>query len=257
MGKKCAAVKVFQTGKDKPHLTAEQKRAARRVKELSRIYYQQYPNGLPQDGVGVNYAKYMCRTMAWLPEDRREQWLDKHAPWMDQDTRDYLLKLGPHWYSLYQLGNHLELYDEDRERLQAWSIEAVDVTAEQRRMINREKNTKSQERRRRKAGAKPHAKSLSRTKPWLALNISRADWYRKGYHKGNPSVEQIRHAPLLSLVRMTNLSQTQRSGLGLTPRRHRRRRASRQPLSLSGKRDWLWSESLPLCRASRRVSLSG
>jgi hypothetical protein len=174
-----ACVRRFQTGKDRPRLTRDQKRAARRVKELSRIYYQQFPSGLPRNGQGVAYARYMCRTMAFLPDDRRVQRLERHAAWMNPKTRDYILALGAYWYYDRSLGNHLELHDEDRERCKAWSIEAIDVTEEQRRLINKEKNRQAQERCRRKNGAKPREQSLSRTQPWKAEGISKRTWERR------------------------------------------------------------------------------
>lgn len=174
-------VALLQRDPDKPRLTKEQMQAARRVKELSRIYYDQFPNGLPHNRLGVNYAKYICRTMAFLPNDRRAQWLDRHADWISSETRSYILSLGAHWYDPRSLGNKLELCDEDRERHQAWSIEAIDVTYEERQMINKEKNRQAQEKRRRKLRAKPHSESASRTKPWLAAGFrSRRTWERHG-----------------------------------------------------------------------------
>jgi hypothetical protein len=171
--------KKFQTGKDKPYLTEGQKHAARRVGDLTRIYRDQYPNGLPHNDVGVKYAKYICRTMAFLPKDRRARWLDRYAPWMDAEIRGGILDMGPYWYSARSLGNRLEVDDEDRERLQAWTIEAFDISKERRAVINREKNKASHERRRRKDGAKPREKSLSRTEPWKAEDISRSTWERR------------------------------------------------------------------------------
>ncbi len=101
--------------------------------------------------------------MAFLPNDRRAQWLDRHAAWLNAETRDYILSLGPYWYADRSLGNKLELYNEDRERLETWSIEAIDVSYEERQMINREKNRQAQGKRRRKQGAKPRGESASRT----------------------------------------------------------------------------------------------
>jgi hypothetical protein len=49
-------LRTLQRGKDKPYLTEGQKQAARRVGDLSRIYRDQYPNGLPHNDVGVKYA---------------------------------------------------------------------------------------------------------------------------------------------------------------------------------------------------------
>ena len=182
-------VQFVQRGQDKPRLTTEQKRAARRVRELSRIYYQQYPHGLPHNGLGVKYARYMLRTMAWLPDDRRAQWLDRHAPWIDVDKRADLLRLGAYWYAARSLGEHLELDDETREAAMAWSIEAVDVTCEERKAVNREKDRLRRERHRRKNGAKPHAQSVLHQEPWTLEGVSRRTWYRRRKASGTDSSE--------------------------------------------------------------------
>jgi hypothetical protein len=69
---------LFQRDPDKPRLTVFQQRA---------FYHAQFPKGLPHSGQGVKYAKYICRTMAFLPNDRRAQWLDRHAAWISPETR--------------------------------------------------------------------------------------------------------------------------------------------------------------------------
>jgi hypothetical protein len=116
--------------------------------------------------------------MAFLPDDQRATWLDRHAAWMDAEIRDSILRLGPHWYSSRSLGDHLEVDNDDRERLKVWTVEAYDITKEQREVINREKNRQSHERGRRKAGAKPREQSLERMQPWKLLGMSRAKFYR-------------------------------------------------------------------------------
>jgi hypothetical protein len=178
-----AAPVLRQRDKDKPHLTADQQRAARRSAELSRVYFRQYPHGLPANRLGVKYARYMCRTMAFLPDDRRELWLNKHALWMNADTRARILRLGPYWYSPRSLGQHLELDDDTRDAASAWSIAACNVTEEERAQFRRDKRTAAEALRRRQNGAKPRAEyeaqSLSRTKPWEAEGISRRTWYRR------------------------------------------------------------------------------
>lgn len=179
MSDKRKTLRLFQRGPDKPRLSKDQWKAARRVAELTRIYRSKYPNGLPHNSLGVKCARYMCRTLSFLPNNNREQWLDRYAHWLDGEQRQRILRLGPYWYAARSLGEHLELYDVDREELQTWSIEACDVTEEQRAAINQEKHRKREETRRWKAGAKPRADSLSRTQPWLALNISRRTWERR------------------------------------------------------------------------------
>jgi hypothetical protein len=171
-----------QRGKDKQFLTSEQKRAMGRVAQLTRIYREQYPDGLPHNKLGVKYARYMCRTLAFFDSiEGRERWLDRYAPWINAELHAKLAGLSAYWYWGRSLGQHLELYDEDRERLEAWTIEAVDVTKEQRKTINLEKRKKSWERYRRKQGIKPREQSASRTKPWEAAGFNcRRTWERHG-----------------------------------------------------------------------------
>jgi hypothetical protein len=180
-----------QRGKDKPYRTAEQLKALGRVAQLTRIYKDQYPKGLPHNDLGVKYAKYMLRTLAFFETIKgRERWLDRYVPWIDADRCAAILNMSPHWYSKKSLGQHFELYDEDRERLQAWSIEAVDVDEDQRDAINREKQRKAKERNRRKRNIRPREQYLESVKsqqPWKALKLSRTEYYRRGLHLGTGS----------------------------------------------------------------------
>lgn len=204
-----------QHGPDKPFRTDEQKRAQARVAQLTRIYRNQYPNGLPNNRVGLKYATYMCRTLAFFRDvDHRKGWLDRQAPWLDVAERDRIAGLSAHWYSGRSLGDHLELYDDDRERLQAWTIAAVDVDDEERKKINRRKNRKSHESRRRAAGIEPRAMwlarhAVSRTEPWKALNISKATYYRRGLHTetgmSRPSLTLIKQDRPVSTLAVTQV----------------------------------------------------
>jgi hypothetical protein len=128
----------------------------------------------------------MLRTLAFFePIERREHWLERYTPSMDADIRAAILNLSPHWYSAKSLGQHLELYDDDREHLQAWTIAAVDVDDDQRKAINEEKHRKAQERQRRKNGMQTRDQylvSVKSSEPWKALEMSRAKFYRLGLH---------------------------------------------------------------------------
>ena len=176
------ALKLFER-KPEPHRTSEQWKARRRVAELKRIYQDRFPNGLPHNRLGVKFARYICRTMAFDPVDQRAEWLDRHARWLEPDARYKLLSAGPYWYAATSLAQHLELYDEERERLQVRTIPALDVDDQQRKEINLEKERQATQRRRRQCGVKPReqyeAESLSRTEPWKSDGISRRTWYRR------------------------------------------------------------------------------
>jgi hypothetical protein len=191
----------YQHVREKVFRTPIQWQAQRRAHELHRLYASRYPNGLPHNRLGVRYARYMCRTMAFDPIDRREQWLERHAPWLKgTKERADILSLGPYWYAPTSLAEHLELYDDERDDLDIRTIAAVDVTPEQRKEINREKDKKRKERERRKTGAKPRAQylaaSLSRTQPWKAEGISRSTWERRRRKAGDasPSVSSAHQA---------------------------------------------------------------
>jgi hypothetical protein len=188
------AVKLKQPRPDKQFHTPDQLKAMARVAHLTKIYRDQYPGQLPDNEVGFKYARYMCRTLAFFQSvEHRGKWLERYAPWMDDDDRAELAGMSAYWYSSRSLGQHLELYDEDRERLQAWMVEAVDVTPEQRKAINKDKHRRTQESARRKSGAVPREQYLagaaSRTKPWEMEGFKcRRTWER---HKAK-AVSQVR-----------------------------------------------------------------
>lgn len=116
---------------------------------------------------------------------------------MGAEDRAEIAGLSACWYSSRSLGQHLELYDEDRERLHAWMVEAVDVTPEQRKAINKEKHRKVQERARRKSGVETREQYLTkhtanRTKPWKALGVGRTKYYDLGLHLTEDCRGQVR-----------------------------------------------------------------
>jgi hypothetical protein len=72
----------------------------------------------------------------------------------------------------------------DRDALGITTIGAVDMEANKRIGRRREKNRAAEAAKRRARGVCPRQKyeagSISREKPWEALGISRATWYRHG-----------------------------------------------------------------------------
>jgi hypothetical protein len=66
-----------------------------------------------------------------------------------------------------------------RTALGLTTIGAVDCTAAERKELRRKRHAEAAETRRRERGAKPHAESTERIKPWEAEGISRATWHRR------------------------------------------------------------------------------
>jgi hypothetical protein len=109
-----------------------------------------------------------------------------------------------------KLAAYLSLKYDERQRLRITTIGAVDLNRAERARRRDEKKRLAKERKRRERGAKPRdeyeAASLSRTKPWVAEGISRAQWYRRrsaaktDETSAAPAVLTIGVAPPVSLA---------------------------------------------------------
>ena len=216
-----ARPRLVQRGADAPFRTPDQLKAMARVAHLTRIYADQHPGQLPNNELGIRYVRYMCRTMAYFaPIEERQRWLKRYAPWMTADQRTRIIGMSAYWYSPQSLGQHLEIYDEDRERMKVWTIEAVDVTPEQRERINLEKHRKRQERYRRKRGVTPREQYVASVKgpePWKARNMSRRTYYRRGLHRGTGSVPAFSYLESISHTPSATMSQTEKPVLPILP----------------------------------------
>jgi hypothetical protein len=76
------------------------------------------------------------------------------------------------------LGRFLGLTYVVRKELRITTIGARDVPKRARRELRKRNDRLYQERKRCARGARPHSQSLSRTKPWEAMNMSRRTWER-------------------------------------------------------------------------------
>src|SRR5439155_12289714 len=83
-----------------------------------------------------------------------------------------------------KLGARLGLTEAERQRLGITTIGSIDVPKAERAKRRRSRDRLRRQQELRKQGAKPRAEyeaaSLARTKPWEALGMSRAAWYRAG-----------------------------------------------------------------------------
>src|SRR5262249_38826749 len=65
------------------------------------------------------------------------------------------------------------------QTLRLTTIGSVNVKKGARKELRKRRDRLYQKRRRRQQGARPQSESLSRTKPWEAMNMSRRTWERK------------------------------------------------------------------------------
>ena len=95
-------------------------------------------------------------------------------------------------------GRRMELESLEREAMGIRTMYAIDrspcAEKEDLRYRHQIKNRARMALKRLKDGAAPRAGSLSRTKPWEALGMSRAAWYRRGKPSAEPTAEVIRLA---------------------------------------------------------------
>jgi hypothetical protein len=83
-----------------------------------------------------------------------------------------------------KLGIRLRLTEAERHRLGITTIGSIEVTKEERLKRRQARKRRRKELLRRAQGARQRseyeANSVNRNKPWLALRMSRASWYRAG-----------------------------------------------------------------------------
>lgn len=162
--------------------------AAVRVAEIDRVLADRWGEVLPHDDAGLDDAHVMAHHLARRsgdPASRIGAWLDQRAPWLAPAGRQELIDrvlARPLRWKADTLAKRLGLTAADRDRLLIKTIGAIDETKEQRTERRKLKKRMDAEARRRRAGAKPRtercARSISRTRPWIEMNISRATWYR-------------------------------------------------------------------------------
>jgi hypothetical protein len=131
----------------------------------------------------------MASHLAKRPEAERRipAWLSLWAPWLTAEevadlTTGTISK--PLRWRADKLAWRLRLTEDERRRLRITTIGAIDLTKAQRLARRRLHKRLYKEARRRHEGAKSRteyeANSINRTKPWLALGMSRRSWYRAG-----------------------------------------------------------------------------
>lgn len=162
----------------------------RRLADLQRLILGRW-NGKTPEGCRNLVATIAVAHLVQLGGDPVEnaldwcaKWTDGHAPAEIRRSVKTALrrrsgKGGGYRYKGLTIGQLLDITPDEVQRCQLTSIYAAtdtQVDIDQRR---RERKAAIERQKRRAAGATPHAESARRLKPWEALGISRATYYRQ------------------------------------------------------------------------------
>lgn len=103
----------------------------------------------------------------------------------------------PYFHRADKAAAILGVTDAVRAELKLRTIGSTDVTAQARLERRRLRKNAAKAEKRRLAGAKPRAESLSRTRPWEELNMSRARWYRGRAKARNDAIPVSEFSPAI------------------------------------------------------------
>lgn len=165
-----------------------------RIPELERVFADNYRGRLlPDDDSGRHDVFIMANTLAraWDDTDTSVKaivgWCAVWAPWLRKDDATALAQRAAQKrlkWSADKLGRVLGVTMEQRGRLALRTIGSYEMTKAERMARRQEKKREREEKRRRESGAVSRATyeagSLSRSKPWVVLGVSRRTWYRLG-----------------------------------------------------------------------------
>jgi hypothetical protein len=184
---------AYKSGKTRSWRIEPKKITRIRLRELERIFSSRYGKFLPHNAAGRDalvIAAHHIVHMGPNAEQHIRAWARLWTPWMALKHVVDLARTviaNPVKYKADTLGHRLQLSHEERQRLAITTIGAVGQNAEQRKRLRKHRRRAYDRLRRERKGAKTReeyeAGSLTRTKPWEALGISRRTWYRRGRPK--------------------------------------------------------------------------
>jgi hypothetical protein len=162
--------------------------ASIRVKEIDRHLLDAFGPVLPDDDAGRDDVMIVLSHIAYKKAKDREwlmgDWIDRRAPWLrGQERPDFISKAmaNPMLYRADTLAAALGLLYVDRQRLAITTIGAIDVPAEERQELRKERDKNRKRRARRKAGSvsREEYESNSVTAQAEAEGICTKTWYRR------------------------------------------------------------------------------
>ncbi len=175
--------------------TIERKNRAigtQRIGDLNNLFARRYGGNresyvFPDDDAGLEDLKILLHHYALNYPLAMPRIIKLRAPWMNEAAAVRLLEqieAFPQKLRSDTLGRKHNLTGAEWRTLRLRTIAPVDMTRQERVAFSQALARQRRQARRRAQGKKPRAeylaKSLSQTKPWLAYNISRTTWYRRG-----------------------------------------------------------------------------
>ena len=163
-----------------------------RIGDLNKLFAHRYGGNresyvVPDDDAGLEDLKILLHHYALNNPLAMARLIKLRAPWMNESAAASLLEqidAFPQKWRANTLGRKLNLTGPEWRALRLRTIAPVDMTRQERVAFSQALARQRRQARRRAQGKKPRAeylaKSLSQTKPWLAHNISRSTWYRRG-----------------------------------------------------------------------------
>lgn len=162
----------------------------RRMRELELLFEDRWGPTLPDDDSGRDDLLVAAHHLAQSfgdPHQHIPAWVRNRAPWLsDTECTTFIEQVvgKPRKFGAKALGRKMRLTQEERQRLRITTIRAFDVSDDDMKANRAARENVRHRRRRRKAGAVDRAEwlaanSAARKKPWEALGIGRATYYRR------------------------------------------------------------------------------
>lgn len=164
--------------------------AALRMRDLEAVFTNRYGRTLPDDDSGREDARIAAHHLANLPRGDQAtnviSWLAHWAPWMSPAQMGTLaaeaIEHDLKWKA-DTLAWRIRLTDRERKALRVTTIGAIDCGKVARAGRRKRADRANKQNRRRAESAIPRfeyeANSLAKTRPWEAVGISRATWFRR------------------------------------------------------------------------------
>lgn len=162
---------------------------------------------VPEDG-GLDWLDIAANHLAFIHSKADAKiaailrWRARFTPMVEVGTATELAEriiADPRMPKADELAHRLGLTMARRTELGITTIGAIDCGKAKRAALRRKRNNAAKRARRAKAGAAPHAMSVAKLKPWMALGISRATYYRHRQNETDETNSGTAHAKHVGL----------------------------------------------------------